>query len=137
MKNIDLQEIAVGIPKLTGLLLVTLPDCLPYQAWTATDTEDGAEEAAAHLGILVRTVRERAAARWPAATIKQITLEMAESLVLLRDVDEGFGLVCQFDASLPIGMARVLAAETAAGVRAWAWRNLESWGGSATMDDTP
>ena len=100
-------QAAEGIPHLRGFLVVTMPDCLLYSSWSRPGNDWSPEDASGYFGDLIRANRQglRAVGAW--TSDMQLTIEGANVLVVLRELDEHFVCCTLFDREAPLGMVRL------------------------------
>lgn len=84
------HQIVDDVPSLRTAFITAMPDCLLFASWQARDSEIDVEEVAAYFGDLVRSNRQglKALKTWSAEM--QITIESADSLILLREINADF-----------------------------------------------
>ena len=101
------DQIVDDVPSLRTAFITAMPDCLLFASWQARDSEIDVEEVAAYFGDLVRSNRQglKALKTWSAEM--QITIESADSLILLREINADFVLGAIFERTAPLGMARL------------------------------
>jgi len=102
-----IERAASSLPSLRGFLIVTMPDCLLYASWSRPGTDFSAEDASGYFGDLIRANRQglRAVGAW--TSDMQVTIEGANVLVVLRELDEHFVCCALFDREAPLGMIRL------------------------------
>ena len=107
MKRGDLAKAVEGIPTVRGLFVTLMPDCLLFDAWIRRDGDLAADEVASYFGDLVRANREglKRLGSWSASM--QVTIESADSLVVLRELRDDFVASFLFDRDTPLGMVRI------------------------------
>lgn len=101
------EKIVEDVPSLRTAFITAMPDCLLFASWQARDSEIDVEEVAAYFGDLVRSNRQglKALKTWSAEM--QITIESADSLILLREINADFILGAIFERTAPLGMVRL------------------------------
>jgi hypothetical protein len=103
----DMKKVVEGIAGLRGVFVTLMPDCLLFDSWMRQDSEWVAEDVASYFGDLVRSNREglKALSAW--AADMQVTIESADTLVVLRELEGGLVVSYVFDRQTPIGMVRL------------------------------
>lgn len=101
------HSVVEDVPSLRAAFITAMPDCLLFASWQAKESEIDVEDVAAYFGDLVRSNRQglKALKTWSAEM--QITIESAESLILLREINADFVFGAIFDRSAPLGMVRL------------------------------
>jgi predicted regulator of Ras-like GTPase activity (Roadblock/LC7/MglB family) len=102
-----IEQAVAEIPQLIGIFLTAMPDSLLFSSWVRDGTEWSAEEVAAYFGDLVRANRQGLKALGSWSSEMQVTIESAESLVVLRELSSDFVCGCVFERSAPLGMVRL------------------------------
>ena len=102
-----IEEAASEIPQLIGIFLTAMPDSLLFSSWVRDGTEWSPEDVAAYFGDLVRANRQGLKALGSWSSEMQVTIESAESLVVLRELSSDFVCGCVFERSAPLGMVRL------------------------------
>lgn len=102
-----IEEAVAEIPQLIGVFLTAMPDSLLFSSWVRGGTEWSAEDVAAYFGDLVRANRQGLKALGSWSSEMQVTIESAESLVVLRELSSDFVCGCVFERSAPLGMVRL------------------------------
>jgi predicted regulator of Ras-like GTPase activity (Roadblock/LC7/MglB family) len=102
-----LEETVAEIPQLIGIFVTAMPDSLLFSSWVRDGTAWSAEDVAAYFGDLVRANREGLKALGAWSSEMQVTIESAESLVILRELTSDFVAGCVFERSAPLGMVRL------------------------------
>ncbi|GAB4109962.1 MAG: hypothetical protein OHK0013_45730 [Sandaracinaceae bacterium] len=107
MMNELIERSASSLPALRALMVVTMPDCLLYGSWSRRDVQFSAEDASGYFGDLVRANREglRLVGSW--TSDMQVTVEGADVLVVLKELNEHFVCCALFDREAPLGMIRL------------------------------
>ncbi len=107
MKTMDLSKAIEGVPALRGMFITLMPDCLLFNSWIRPDSEWVAEDVASYFGDLVRANREglRSLRSWSADM--QVTIESADTLVVLKELRGDFVASFVFDRDTPLGMVRL------------------------------
>lgn len=102
-----IQKAVAEVPQLIGVFVTAMPDCLLYASWLREGTDWTAEDVASYFGDLIRANREglKALGSWSAEM--QVTIESAESLVVLRELTPDFVCGCVFERNAPLGMVRL------------------------------
>ncbi len=102
-----IEQAVAEIPQLIGIFVTAMPDSLLFSSWVREGTEWSAEDVAAYFGDLVRANREGLKALGSWSTEMQVTIESAESLVVLRELSSDFVCGCVFERTAPLGMVRL------------------------------
>src|ERR1700742_3369919 len=95
------------MPQLIGVFADAMPDSLLFSPWVRPGTEGSAEDVAAYFGDLIRSNRQGLKALGSWSSEMQVTIEYAESLVVLRELSAAFVCGCVFERSAPLGMVRL------------------------------
>jgi hypothetical protein len=113
MTQKDMESIVSGIKKLNGVLVVTIPDCLLYSAWQASEDDWDAEVIGAYLGQLLASGVDglRSVDEW--SGLSDITLELKQGLMVVRPAKGGeFAVGYVFEPGTPLGWVRIQVART-------------------------
>jgi predicted regulator of Ras-like GTPase activity (Roadblock/LC7/MglB family) len=102
-----LEQAAAEVPQLIGIFITAMPDSLLFSSWVRAGTEWSAEDVASYFGDLVRANREGLKALGSWSSEMQVTIESAESLVVLREISADFVCGCVFERNAPLGMVRL------------------------------
>jgi len=102
-----LQQTAENVPSLKAVLVTAMPDCLLYDSWVKEDLAWRSEDVAAYFGDLVRANREGLKALGSWSSEMQVTIEAADSLLILREINADFVCTCIFERDAPLGMVRL------------------------------
>ncbi len=102
-----IEQAVAEIPQLIGIFVTAMPDSLLFSSWVREGTAWSAEDVAAYFGDLVRANREGLKALGSWSSEMQVTIESAESLVVLRELSTDFVCGCVFERSAPLGMVRL------------------------------
>ena len=102
-----IEQAVAEIPQLIGIFVTAMPDSLLFSSWVREGTEWSAEDVAAYFGDLVRANREGLKALGSWSSEMQVTIESAESLVVLRELSADFVCGCVFERTAPLGMVRL------------------------------
>lgn len=108
MTQKDMESIVSGIKKLNGVLVITVPDCLLYSAWQASEDAWDAEVGGAYVGQLLASGTEglRSVDEW--SGLAQLTLELSEGLMVVRPTKRGdFAVAYIFEPGTPLGWVRM------------------------------
>lgn len=102
-----LDRVVEDVPSLRAAFVTAMPDCLLFSSWQSKDADIDVEDVAAYFGDLMRSNRQglKALKTWSAEM--QITIESADSQVLLREINADFVFGAIFDRSAPLGMVRL------------------------------
>lgn len=113
MAHKDRESIVSGINQLTGVLVITIPDCLLYSAWQRGDDSWDAEIVGAYIGQLMTSGIQGLRSQTEFGNILQVTLEMLDSLIVMRSTsNEEFVVAHFFESGTPLGWARLQAERT-------------------------
>ncbi|MBK8257468.1 MAG: hypothetical protein IPK82_32970 [Polyangiaceae bacterium] len=101
------SEVAAGINGLRAYLVITMPDCLPYSAWTRAGSDISVEDSAGYFGDLVRANRQglKSVGAWSADM--QVTIEASDTLVVLRELNDHFVCCAMYDRNTALGLLRL------------------------------
>lgn len=102
-----IERAAAEVPQLIGVFVTAMPDSLLFSSWVRSGTEWSAEDVASYFGDLVRANREGLKALGSWSSEMQVTIESAESLVVLRELSQDFVCGCVFERNAPLGMVRL------------------------------
>lgn len=102
-----IEQAVAEIPQLIGIFVTAMPDSLLFSSWVREGTSWSAEDVAAYFGDLVRANREGLKALGSWSSEMQVTIESAESLVVLRELSSDFVAGCVFERTAPLGMVRL------------------------------
>ncbi len=101
-----LSESAQQVPGLRGVFVTAMPDCLLFDSWTDEEAWN-ADELATYFGDLVRANRRglRSLGSW--SSDMSVTIESADTLLVLAELSEHFVCGCVFERDVPLGMVRL------------------------------
>jgi predicted regulator of Ras-like GTPase activity (Roadblock/LC7/MglB family) len=102
-----IEQAVDEIPQLIGIFVTAMPDSLLFSSWVRPGTEWSAEDVAAYFGDLIRSNRQGLKALGSWSSEMQVTIESAESLVVLRELSADFVCGCVFERTAPLGMVRL------------------------------
>lgn len=102
-----LQQAVADVPQLVGIFITAMPDSLLFASWVREGSAWSAEDVASYFGDLVRSNRQALKALGSWSSEMQVTIESAETLVVLRELSEDFVCGCIFERSAPLGMVRL------------------------------
>jgi predicted regulator of Ras-like GTPase activity (Roadblock/LC7/MglB family) len=102
-----LEQAVAEVPQLIGIFVTAMPDSLLFSSWVRAGTEWSAEDVASYFGDLVRANREGLKALGSWSSEMSVTIESAESLVVLRELSSDFVCGCVFERHAPLGMVRL------------------------------
>lgn len=107
MSRSMLEEAVVGVAPLKGIFITAMPDCLLYDAWQRDESDLDVSDVASYFGDLVRSNREglKALGSWSSDML--VTIESADTLVVLQELNEHFVCGSIFDRDAPLGMVRL------------------------------
>ena len=128
MTQQDIESIVSGIRQLSGVVVVTVPDCLLYSAWQNQKATWDVEVVGAYFGQLLTSGTDglRSIEGWEG--LDQLTLELPAGLIILRRTqDKGFVVGYVFERGTAVGWTRLNVART--------FRTIES-NLQAHLDDT-
>ncbi len=106
MSQATLAQAVEDVAPLRAVFITAMPDCLLFDAWQREEISD-VEEIAAYFGDLVRSNRQGLKALGSWSSDMQVTIESAESLVVLKEMNEHFVCGAIFDRATPLGMIRL------------------------------
>ena len=107
MSELVLGGVASEVASLRAILVTAMPDCLLVNSWLRDDEDWTVEEVATYFGDLVRSNRSALKSLGSWSSEMQVTIESADALILLSEIDEHFVCGCVFDRGVPLGMARL------------------------------
>jgi predicted regulator of Ras-like GTPase activity (Roadblock/LC7/MglB family) len=102
-----LEQAVTEVPQLIGIFVTAMPDALLFSSWVREGTSWSAEDVASYFGDLVRAKRQGLKALGSWSSEMQVTIESAESLVVLRELSTDFVCGCVFERTAPLGMVRL------------------------------
>ncbi len=107
MAQLDLSTVVDDVASLRGIFITAMPDCLLFDSWVRDKEGWEAEEVASYFGDLIRSNRQglKALGSWSADM--QVTIESADTMLLLREIGEDFVAGMVFDRDAPLGMVRL------------------------------
>jgi len=107
MSRSMLEQAVVGVAPLKGIFITAMPDCLLYDAWQRDENDLDVSDVASYFGDLVRSNREglKALGSWSSDML--VTIESADTLVVLQELNEHFVCGSIFDRDAPLGMVRL------------------------------
>ena len=107
MAETYLTSAVADVPALRAVLVTAMPDCLLYECWLKEGTTWAVEDLASYFGDLVRANRQALKTLGSWSSDMQVTIESADSLVVLREVTADFVCGFVFDHGTPLGMIRL------------------------------
>lgn len=107
MHPMNLEETVAGVTALRGLFVTLMPDCLLFDAYVRPGGEFLAEDVASYFGDLVRANREGLKSLRSWSQDMQVTIESADTLVVLKELRGDFVAGFVFDRETPLGMVRL------------------------------
>ncbi len=102
-----LEQAVAEVPQLIGIFVTAMPDALLFSSWVREGTDWSAEDVASYFGDLIRANRQGLKALGSWSSEMQVTIESAESLVVLRELSSDFVCGCVFERSAALGMVRL------------------------------
>ncbi len=107
MSRSVLEQAVVGVASLKAIFITAMPDCLLYDAWQRGESDLDVSDVASYFGDLVRSNREglKALGSWSSDML--VTIESADTLVVLQEINEHFVCGSIFDRDAPLGMVRL------------------------------
>lgn len=104
----DFLEKAVSdIPSARAVFVTAMPDCLLFAAWVRGNDTLPVEDVAAYFGDLIRSNRRALSSLGAWTQEMQVTVEAADTLIVLREVNADFVCGALFDKDAPLGMVRL------------------------------
>jgi predicted regulator of Ras-like GTPase activity (Roadblock/LC7/MglB family) len=107
MKPTNLDETVAGVTALRGLFITLMPDCLLFDSYVRPGSSFVAEDVASYFGDLVRANREGLKSLRSWSQDMQVTIESADTLVVLKELRGDFVASFVFDRDTPLGMVRL------------------------------
>lgn len=107
MTVLNLEDVVSDVPVLEGLFVTLMPDCLLFDSVVRSEGDWVAEDVASYFGDLVRANREALKALRSWSADMQVTIESADTLVILREIRGDFVAGFVFDRKTPLGMVRL------------------------------
>lgn len=103
----NLTQIASDVPSLQGAFITVMPDCLLFDSYVRQENDWEVDEIASYFGDLVRanTQALKSLGNWSSDV--QVTIETADSLILLKQLHNDFVVSFVFALGTPIGMVRI------------------------------
>lgn len=102
-----LEQAVAEVPQLIGIFVTAMPDALLFSSWVREGTDWSAEDVASYFGDLIRANRQGLKALGSWSSEMQVTIESAESLVVLRELSSDFVCGCVFERTAALGMVRL------------------------------
>jgi predicted regulator of Ras-like GTPase activity (Roadblock/LC7/MglB family) len=102
-----LAAAAREVASLRAVLVTAMPDCLLFDSWQRDTAGWADEEVATYFGDLVRSNRSALKSLGSWSSEMQVTIESADSIILLNEIDTHFVCGCIFERGAPLGMARL------------------------------
>lgn len=102
-----LEQAVAEVPQLIGIFVTAMPDALLFSSWVREGTGWSAEDVASYFGDLIRANRQGLKALGSWSSEMQVTIESAESLVVLRELSSDFVCGCVFERTAALGMVRL------------------------------
>lgn len=102
-----LEQVVVDVAPLRAVLVTAMPDCLLFDSWVRENDEWAPSDVASYFGDLVRSNRGALKSLGSWSSEMQVTIESADTLVVLREINEHFVAGCIFDRAAPLGMVRL------------------------------
>ena len=102
-----LESAVQDVPSLRAVFITAVPDCLLYASWVREGETLVPEDVASYFGDLVRANRQGLKALGSWSSEMQVTIESADTLIVIREVREDFVCGCAFERSAPLGMVRL------------------------------
>jgi predicted regulator of Ras-like GTPase activity (Roadblock/LC7/MglB family) len=84
-----------------------MPDCLLFASWVRGEASLPVEDVAAYFGDLIRSNRRALSSLGAWTQEMQVTVEAADTLIVLREVNADFVCGALFDKDAPLGMVRL------------------------------
>jgi predicted regulator of Ras-like GTPase activity (Roadblock/LC7/MglB family) len=104
----DFLEKAVSdIPSARAVFVTAMPDCLLFASWVRGEEALPVEDVAAYFGDLIRSNRRALSSLGAWTQEMQVTVEAADTLIVLREVNADFVCGALFDKDAPLGMVRL------------------------------
>lgn len=107
MLSTSLKDTVEGVTALRGLFVISMPDCLLFDAFVRPGSTFVAEDVAAYFGDLVRANREALTSLRSWSPDMQVTIESGDVLVVLEELRHDFVVSFVFDHDTPLGMVRL------------------------------
>lgn len=107
MARIDVASTVADVPQLRGLFITAMPDCLLFGSWVREGETWHPEDVAAYFGDLIRANREGLKALGSWSALMQVTIESADVLIILRELEGDFVAGFVFSRETPLGMVRL------------------------------
>lgn len=104
----SMLEVAVeDIVPLKAVFITAMPDCLLYAAWQRDEGELDVSDVASYFGDLIRANRQglKALGSWSSDML--VTIESADTLLVLKEINQHFVCGSLFDREAPLGMVRL------------------------------
>jgi len=116
--QVGLKQTVENVEFLKAVFITIMPDCLLYDAWSRHEQTWSAEDVASYFGDLIRANREALKALDAWSSKMQITIEAADSLLVLTEIEGDFVVGFVFDKTAPLGMVRLYIKRMLEGIRA-------------------
>jgi len=107
MSREDISQAFEDVSVIRGLFITSMPDCLLFDSWMRAGSEWNAEGVASYFGDLARANKEglKALGSWSAEM--QVTIQSADLLIVLREVETDFVIAFVFDRETPLDVVRL------------------------------
>jgi predicted regulator of Ras-like GTPase activity (Roadblock/LC7/MglB family) len=102
-----LVNAVADIPSAKGVFITAMPDCLLFASWVRGNEDLPVEDVAAYFGDLIRSNRKALSSLGAWTQEMQVTVEAAQTLIVLREVNADFVCGALFDRETPLGMVRL------------------------------
>jgi predicted regulator of Ras-like GTPase activity (Roadblock/LC7/MglB family) len=102
-----LTRAVADIPSMKGVFITAMPDCLLFASWVRNNEALPVEDLAAYFGDLIRSNRRALSSLGAWTQEMQVTVEAAQTLIVLREVTADFVCGALFDRDTPLGMVRL------------------------------
>ena len=108
MNQDEIGQIALGVPALREVFVISLPECLLVRHWSRDEKKD-ADTPSVHLGSTYRNAQDVLTLLEKPGSISMVTIEADSGMILLADLKRGLLVAYLFDQSAPLGLVRVQA----------------------------
>ncbi|MEM7049934.1 MAG: hypothetical protein AAF604_09745 [Acidobacteriota bacterium] len=107
MPKSQLGELVSDLPPIQAVFVTVMPDCLLYDSWMKSEEDWEVEDVAAYFGDLVRANREGLKSLGSWSDEMQVTIESADKLIVMREIQKSFVCSCVFEQGTALGMVRL------------------------------
>lgn len=107
MSRPDISQALEGLSAISGLFITTMPDCRLFDSWVREDSPWVAEDIAPYFGDLARANRRGLEALGTWSADMQVSIESADSLIVLREIGSNYAVAFIYDRETPLARVRL------------------------------